>query len=510
MKTLDTSAAKQLNKHLKLVLIHSEDGLNRVKSVMSIPVKEDLEKEIDFIVSKMSIECLVSIKVHSQKLQLCMQELVLHIKKKILIGKLNSLMQNIQQPECFRTSDLESIGKDPDCSPFWKKFTKVMSEQLLEHQWCSINFFFKKMWLATKTDSVVLDQNSWNGSLKKTMSGSWFSTQVSIPKIQPKNSQMIFWQSLLSLLQEIMDLEQEETIALESVKRAKNIRIQPTKQQRQTLKEWFGASRWMYNQAVTMYNNGALRKEVVDKKTGETVKSRYTLKIKELREILVKNENYESENTWMQDYNFDLRDEAIREFKKNVKANITKGGKFKLTRKSKKYDKRQTISALKKHWNRKKGFYSSILSPSKMKSSESLPNKLPSDATISKDKLNHYTLNYAYDKPVKMTSESDTFNKAIFIDPGVKNFYTGYSFDAQNGFEMITIGKRDIERISRLLHYKRKLQSRKQKAKTNKDKRNLDKGFCRIARKIKNLISEMHNKITKWLTTEYNAIHLFT
>ena len=143
-----------------------------------------------------------------------------------------------------------------------------------------------------------------------------------------------------------------------------------------------------------------------------------------------------------------------------------------------------------------------------MKSSEPLPNKLPSDATISKDKLNHYTLNYAYDKPVKMKSESDTFNKAIFIDPGVKNFYTGYSFDAQNGFEMITIGKRDIERISRLLHYKRKLQSKKQKAKTNKDKRNLDKGFRRIARKIKNLISEMHNKITKWLTTEYNAIHL--
>ena len=36
----------------------------------------------------------------------------------------------------------------------------------------------------------------------------------------------------------------------------------------------------------------------------------------------------------------------------------------------------------------------------------------------------------------------------------------------------------------------------------------MDKGFRRIARKIKTLISEMHNKITKWLTTEYNAIHL--
>ena len=322
------SQVKQLDKHLKLVLIRSEGGLMMVKSGMSIPVTEDLEKEIDSIVFRMSIECLESIKVHSAKLQLVMQELVLHIKKKIYIAKLNSLMKSIHQPECFGMSDLDSIGKDPDCSPFWRKFTKVMSEQL---------------WLATKTDSVGLDQNSWNGSLKKTMSNSWFSTQVSIPKTQLKSSQMTFWQSLLSLLQEITDLELEETTDSGSVKRAKNIRLRPTKQQKQTLREWYGTSRWIYNRAVEMYNNGELRKEVVDKTTGKTVKTKYLVNRKELRDKLVKTRVYESENQWMLDYVFDFRDEPVLEFEKNVKANITKGGKFKMGFKSKRYDEKQTI-----------------------------------------------------------------------------------------------------------------------------------------------------------------------
>lgn len=493
MKTLDTSPAKQLSKRLKLVLIHSEGGPNQVKSVMSIPVKEDLEKEIDSIVSKMSIECLESLKAHSTKLQFVMQELVPRIRKKIWIDRLNSLMKSIQQPEYFKTSDLESIGKDPDCSPFWKKFTKVLSEQL---------------WLATKTDSVDLDRSCWNGSLKKTMSNSWFSTQVSIPKTPLKNSQMTFWQSLLSLLQEITDLEQGEIIDSESVKRAKNIRIKPTKLQKQTLKEWFGASRWIYNKAVALYNDGTIRKEKVDKNTGETIKTKYIFPIKQLREILVNNSVYNQDNEWMLQYAYDLRDEPIREFKKNVDANISKGDKFKMSFKSKRYDEKQTISALKKHWGRKSGFYSPVLSSDKMKSSEPLPDKLPSDATISLDKLKHYTLNYSYDKPIQPKKDSDSFQKAIFIDPGVKNFYTGYSFDAQNGFEMITIGKRNIERISRLLHYKRKLQSKEKKTKNKKEKLNFKNAFRRISRKIKNLICDMHNKISKWLTQEYNAIHL--
>ena len=109
IKRLSTSQVKQLDRHLKLVSIHYGDDPNLVKSDFVIQVSEISEQEIDCIVLKMCTRFLASLKVHSQKLQSVMLELVLHIKKKILIDKLNCLMIDSQLPKCFKTSDLVSI-----------------------------------------------------------------------------------------------------------------------------------------------------------------------------------------------------------------------------------------------------------------------------------------------------------------------------------------------------------------------------------------------------------------
>ena len=63
----------------------------------------------------------------------------------------------------------------------------------------------------------------------------------------------------------------------------------------------------------------------------------------------------------MLEYNYDVRDEALREFRKNISSNFKKSKinktPFRMKFKSKKYSRSETISVLKKHWNRKRGFF---------------------------------------------------------------------------------------------------------------------------------------------------------
>lgn len=94
--------------------------------------------------------------------------------------------------------------------------------------------------------------------------------------------------------------------------------------------------------------------------------------------------------------------------------------------------------------------------------------------------------------------------KAIFIDPGVKNFLTGYDIEGN----IITIGHRDIERISRLLHNKHKLQRKLKQASNHRKRYNYRKAFLRLGNKISNLVSEWHKKTASWLTRAYDGIYI--
>jgi transposase len=280
------------------------------------------------------------------------------------------------------------------------------------------------------------------------------------------------------------------------------VKLKPTKEQKKTLNKWFGAYRWVYNKAVSLYNKGDLKKN--EKGT--------LLPIKELRQRLINNVNFEEENQWMLEYDYDLRDEALRTFRKNVISNLKKKKKFKMRFKSKRTDPCESISVLKKKWNLSKGFYHNIFSSKTMNSTESLPGKLPTDSKLTRNQLNEYYLGLTETVKTIPKQENKKLEKVIFIDPGVKNFYTGYSLNLnQNTSEfgkVITIGKMDVCRIARLLHHKHKLQSKLSKTKNKKKQKSFKKAFLKMSKKIKNLVEEMHKKITHYLTTEYDAIYL--
>jgi len=418
--------------------------------------------------------------------QSVMPVLVQTTKKKILKDKSNTSVKTIQMPQLLKILDQDSIGKDQDLIPFWKASTQEMSN---------------KLWSPIETEYVDLDLNLLNGSLKKQMLNSWFSTKILIKKTSLESSQMTFLQSLQSLLPKIMDLEQEyikgqekknnkkEKLDKPEAEKSIRIRIKFNKEQKKTLNKWFGVRRWIYNRCLHMINTGKAKKNM-----------------KDLREKVIKNENYKTENTWMLDNSdFDLRDEAMRDLLKNIKSNNekskTQGCKFKMKFKCKK-DKNDSISVLGKKWNKNDNFYSSIFNIDNINSTEPLPKELKYTSRLKKSPLNKYYL--CIPKPLGLQSENQAQGKMIFIDPGVKTFITG--FDPSG--KIIMWGVRDIAVIARLLHYKNKLQGRIKKEKTHKKRFTMKRALLRIYKRIENLISELHKKLAKWLCENYQYIFI--
>lgn len=119
----------------------------------------------------------------------------------------------------------------------------------------------------------------------------------------------------------------------EKMIRARKIRIYPTTTQKETLKKWFGCQRYIYNKALKMHNDGML------------------INIKILREKLLnkKTSVLEPEEQWLFDYNYDLKDEALRDLVKNYISNMAKFKKtrvpFKLRFKTKKAPVQNAFSA---------------------------------------------------------------------------------------------------------------------------------------------------------------------
>jgi transposase len=280
----------------------------------------------------------------------------------------------------------------------------------------------------------------------------------------------------------------KENVKLQAEKSIK-IRIFPTITQTQTLKKWFGVRRWIYNRCLYIMKENY--KKVPAVKTTQ----------KMLRELVIKNSNYKNENKWMLEYEFDLRDEAMRDVLNNLNSNLAKGKGFDLNFKSKK--EKETLSVLSKKWNKKKNFYSSVFKPENMKSSEPLPKILGYTSRLIKTETKKYY--FCMPAPLALSENQAPENSMIFIDPGVKTFVTGYDPSGK----VITWGERDVGRIARLLHYQRKLQSKIKTSTLRNKKKNLWRiANLKIGENIRNLVSEMHKKLSKWLCENYENIYL--
>jgi transposase len=346
--------------------------------------------------------------------------------------------------------------------PFWNESVQELSNEL---------------YLPTKDNCIDTYDTKLN---------SWFSMKI-MTVVDNVNCKKVY--PLLETKFPKTEHVQVEVDTKPLAEKARKIRVYPDIEQKQTISKWLGVQRWIYNKALN-----------------EIKTNNCKVSLKELREKVINNVNFETENTWMLDYEYDLRDEALRDLVHNYKTNFAKAKRqkkpFEIKFKSKKqeYHQNTSLSILAKKWNKPRNFYSKIFRPDKLKSSEPLPNKLLYDSRLVKTPFNRYYL--AIPRPLDRCENQAPKGKVISIDPGVTNFLSCYDEDG-NAF---VLGEKAICRIARLLNAKRKLCSKIKTSIKHKIRYSLRKALYRLSCNISNLVTEMHNKICRWLTINYNYI----
>ena len=163
----------------------------------------------------------------------------------------------------------------------------------------------------------------------------------------------------------------------------------------------------------------------------------------------------------------------------------------------------QTISVLKKHWNKgAKSFYGPIFSSSKIRGAESLPEEFPGDSRLQRTRNNKYYLIVPMvGEEIARKSHAEKF---IFIDPGVRTFLTGYDSNQT----VVEIGKDAVVRIEKLKRRRPQLQSKLAKLRKHKKRQNHRKALHRLDGKISHIVQDMHKKSALFLCKSYNNIFL--
>jgi len=449
-------------------------------------------------------------------------------KKMISTDKLNTCHQNIQTIKSSQTLDQELISKERVLKPFWTNASTEMS---------------KKLWLPLKIDSVDSGLNSLNGFFQNIKSDSWFSIQKF--QTRKKNLPLIYYQSLTSFLQELMD---EENINLEKIKKTKNqkqktpskknskkkkdyvgvlitrkIKVKLTPFQFMTIKQWLGICRKIYNSALESFNKKETSYDDLRDKfalsTGEFLKqpeNDYALKCpKEIREEMINKLRISIDTNFRllsegKIKKFHIKFKSRKEYKQSLP--IPKSGFSKI-----KFNNFFNIYPTKLKDKKNKAKFQNCIEIKR--SSENVG--LPTDYVMSNLVLKNNQSWMSLTKDTKM-SESDFDNQEIYnicsLDPGVRTFQTVYSPDGSS----YKIGHQDAGRIIRMGHYLSKLQSKIDICKNNackNDSKNDDKkdqpsyrlfryqrAYHKLSDKIRNSIDELHNKTINFLIRRYNVI----
>ena len=153
---------------------------------------------------------------------------------------------------------------------------------------------------------------------------------------------------------------------------------------------------------------------------------------KALRAQHVNNEALQDRVEWAQEIPYDIRDEAMNDLLKALKATRAKknGKKYEFKFRSKKAES-QSITVLKKHWGHKRGLYADLFKSHALYGHEALPSTLEHHSRLVRTRLGHYYL--CVPKPLDIRGESqappEQKHATIALDPGVRTFMTGYDAD---------------------------------------------------------------------------------
>lgn len=280
----------------------------------------------------------------------------------------------------------------------------------------------------------------------------------------------------------------------EPIIRARKIRVYPTLEQRKVINKWFDSARFVYNHCVATFPD-------VTKKVTRT----------ELRNLTSKNAEFKEKNAWIDGVPYEILDSAIVDLDKarrahaaKLKKNTGKNGKGNLNAKfsfrSRKKLRQECLRISKRDWGRKRGMFADICAASKLKATETIPEKVDKDLKLIRTALGEYFLCIPHER--KGENQAN-LNGVVSLDPGVRTFQTTFGTDGR----VTEWGNGDMSRICRLARHADKLQGKTKKEKLKgRKKRRHRRAFLRILQRIRNLVIEMHRKLARWLCQNYKVV----
>jgi len=371
----------------------------------------------------------------------------------ILIDKLPICSLSTQEPKSSETLDQDSTSKGKDCAPYWTDLCAEISSRLL---------------LPVATDSQGLDSSLFSTWSSKTVATSWFSTKLYTAQTQ--NSQPIFSAFSTSSLVECPCSES-------TVKKSNKTRIFLNPEQKKIVKKWFGVSRFVYNKTIeylqqpdTKANWKAIKGGILEALPDWCKEVPYQIKSIAIKDACI----------------------AVSNAKKKFKDG---GGISKMRFKSRKNPIQSCY--IPKSAVAEKGIYHTILGETAFK--ESLPQSFGDCRLVFA--YGDYYLAIPREEPRNVT---DNQGRVVALDPGIRTFMTFFS--EENFGEL---GRASNLRIQRLCFRLDKLISKISKAKCSQ-KRRMRLAANRIRGRIKNLISELHKKVARFLVDHFDIILLPT
>lgn len=370
-------------------------------------------------------------------------------KKTTSKGKSVSCPKDTQTIPFSKMLGLDSTSNENNCSSCLKS---VPWEEL------------EKLSLPTETDFADLDLNCLSGSSLRTLLNSWFSN----------NRNYRLNKSLLQTCSQSSPYFQVEfTDSGNTVTRSRKIRVYPNQEQKKILSNWFGASRFAYNQTVEFLKHPDTK----------------------VQWKAIKTDLLHGMPDWSREVPYQIKAVAIRDCCQAVSAakkKFKQTGKFQEVKfRSKKHgDNNLFIPQSSVSEN---GVYHTVLG--KLKTAEPLW-KPTHDCRVVLQNGRYFVI-VPIDVAVKRPENQRL--SACALDCGVRTFQTVFSKEL-----ILKVGEHDFQRIFRYCYALDKLISRKKKERSNK----FNKAMQRIRWKVRDLIDEIHNKLALTLCRLFDVVYI--
>lgn len=370
-----------------------------------------------------------------------------------LIDKSPTCKDSKEEQKLLETLAQASTSNAKVCNPYWTDFCGEISSHLL---------------LPVACDWQGLDSSLYSTWSSKTVDKSWFKTKLYT--VQNQNSKRIYSQSFTSLVAECRT-------SGNTPKKSRKIYLRLNPQQKTLIKQWFGVTRYVYNQTIELLRDGV-------------IKANWKA---------IKGDILNGLPDWCKDTPYQIKSIAIKDACKavsNAKLKYKKTGMINRCSFKSRKDPRQSCYIPKSAVSAK-GTYHTILG--EIKYTEKLPSGFGDCRLVCADGDYYLTL------PVEsLQLETENQGRVVALDPGIRTFLTYFS-ESSFGW----LGNKANIKIQMLCFKLDDLQSGISKS-TGQLKRRLKKAANRIRAKVKNLVSELHKKSAKFLIDNFDVILLPT